>query len=91
MIFVVTVILQATTDAAVLHRNFRCLLLRRLTRNLIENAQRYGAPGIAPEVSLKCQGDTIELAVCDAGPGVPEAERNQLLYGNAMRIYGLAA
>lgn len=53
-------------------------LLRRLTRNLIENALRYGAPGIAPEVSLKRQGDTIELAVCDAGPGVPEAERERI-------------
>ncbi len=53
-------------------------LLRRLTRNLIENALRYGAPGIAPEVSLKRQGDVVELAVCDAGPGVPEAERERI-------------
>ena len=47
-------------------------LLRRMIRNLLENARRHGAPPIDVRV-----GDTdgsVELTVCDHGPGVPEAE-----------------
>ncbi|MFK7965355.1 MAG: sensor histidine kinase [Burkholderiaceae bacterium] len=61
-------------------------LLRRLVRNLLENALRYGTAveeggtktaGI--QVNLMSSGSTdgIMLAVCDRGPGIPidEAER----------------
>jgi len=47
-------------------------LLRRLIRNLIENARRHGAPPI--EVSVR----DGEIRVCDAGSGVPEAERERV-------------
>jgi signal transduction histidine kinase len=47
-------------------------LLRRLVRNLIENARRHGAPPIRVRVARG------ELRVCDAGPGVPEAERERV-------------
>src|SRR5262245_29781936 len=49
-------------------------LLRRMIRNLLENARRHGAPPI--EVGLRVIGTTAELSVCDRGPGVPEAERD---------------
>ena len=65
-------------------------LLRRLVRNLLENAQRYGkaahqgsAAGVtsttAPiEVHVQQANGKIELSVCDRGPGVPEAERGRI-------------
>jgi len=47
-------------------------LLRRMIRNLLENARRHGAPPI--EISVRNR----EIRVCDAGPGVPEAERERV-------------
>jgi len=53
-------------------------LLRRLTRNLLENARRYGA-GSPIEVGLReVAGERVELMVCDRGPGVPESERSRI-------------
>lgn len=52
-------------------------LLRRLLRNLIENARRHGG-GAAIDVTLGRTAGAIELAVCDRGPGVPEAERERI-------------
>jgi signal transduction histidine kinase len=51
-------------------------LLRRMIRNLLENAKRHGAPPI--QVRLSSTGGSAELAVCDHGPGVPEAERERV-------------
>ena len=52
-------------------------LLRRLLRNLIENARRHGGPA-AIDVAIRRTSDAIELTVCDRGPGVPEAERERI-------------
>ena len=52
-------------------------LLRRLIRNLLENARRYGG-GSAIEVVLRSTGSGIEMDVLDRGPGVPEAERDRI-------------
>ena len=51
-------------------------LLRRMLRNLLENAKCHGAPPIGMRVSRT--GDVAEIAVCDHGPGVPEAERERV-------------
>jgi signal transduction histidine kinase len=51
-------------------------LLRRLTRNLLENAQRHGGPAI--EAVLRREGSELVLDVLDRGPGVPEAERQRI-------------
>jgi signal transduction histidine kinase len=51
-------------------------LLRRMVRNLLENARRHGAPPI--EVSVRRVEGEAELRVRDAGPGVPEAEREKV-------------
>jgi two-component system, OmpR family, sensor kinase len=62
-------------------------LLRRLLRNLLDNAQRYGEKGV--EMHLRTLPNafaaagpappsgntTIEVEVVDRGPGVPEAEQ----------------
>ena len=49
-------------------------MLRRMIRNLLENARRHGVPPI--EVGLTVKGTMTELSVCDRGPGVPDAERD---------------
>lgn len=47
-------------------------MLRRLLRNLLENASRHGAPPITVEV--RADG----LVVTDAGPGIPVEERERV-------------
>jgi signal transduction histidine kinase len=51
-------------------------LLRRMVRNLLENAKRHGAPPI--EVRVSRARDGAELAFCDHGQGVPESERERV-------------
>ena len=51
-------------------------LLRRMLRNLLENAKRHGIPPI--EVRVARTGHGAELAVCDHGAGVPEDERERV-------------
>jgi signal transduction histidine kinase len=51
-------------------------LLRRLVRNLIENARRYGRPPLRLEV--RADGDAAVLSVMDAGDGIPQAERERV-------------
>lgn len=53
-------------------------MLRRLARNLFENARRYGA-GSPIEASVVAETDaTARLCIEDRGPGVPEAEREKI-------------
>ncbi|MEB0134181.1 HAMP domain-containing sensor histidine kinase [Actimicrobium sp. CCC2.4] len=53
------------------------ILLRRLVRNLLDNARRYG--GDSPvDVTLRHLDGAIHLSICDRGPGVPEAERDNI-------------
>jgi signal transduction histidine kinase len=47
-------------------------LLRRMMRNLLENARRHGAPPI--EVRVSRAAGAAEIRVCDHGPGIPDAE-----------------
>ncbi len=51
-------------------------LLRRLVRNLLENARRYSDGEIA--VLLRPYGARALLSVCDRGPGVPAALRERI-------------
>jgi signal transduction histidine kinase len=52
-------------------------LLRRLFRNLLENAARYGGAG-QPDVTVRDAGGRAEVSVCDRGPGVPKDEREKI-------------
>ena len=67
----------ATLEADALSVAGDARLLRRMVRNLIANARRYGA---ATPVTLRLHRDgaVIRLDVCDSGPGVPEAERERI-------------
>lgn len=43
-------------------------------RNVLENASNYGPIGSAVEVTAATDGGVISLAVCDRGPGIPDAD-----------------
>ena len=51
-------------------------LLRRLVRNLLDNAQRHGAPPVAVTVARRDASAVIEVA--DGGSGIPEADREEV-------------
>lgn len=53
-------------------------LLRRLMRNLLENANRYGGGEVQMTLRSGEVGSAVEIEVCDRGPGVPEAERERI-------------
>jgi signal transduction histidine kinase len=64
-------------------------LLRRMIRNLIENARRHGGDA-APEVRVtRAASGEAQLTVRDHGPGVPEAEREKI-FAPFYRLAGTA-
>jgi signal transduction histidine kinase len=52
-------------------------MLRRVLRNLGENAARHAADRI--DIALADRGDEVVLTVDDDGPGIPESERDRVL------------
>src|SRR5262249_18998863 len=50
--------------------------LRRMVRNLLDNAQRHGRPPI--RVELRRNGPRASLSVIDAGDGIPQPEREHV-------------
>ncbi len=53
-------------------------LLRRLIRNLLDNARRYGGTAPISVALTRAENQTITLEICDRGPGVPESEREKI-------------
>ena len=56
-------------------------LLRRMVRNLLENARRYGAATPDDEgitLALRSENQQVLLTVCDNGPGVPPEYRERI-------------
>lgn len=51
-------------------------LLRRLIRNLLDNAQRYGRSPI--DIAVTRVNEDAALTVCDRGPGIPVSERERI-------------
>lgn len=62
-------------------------LLRRMIRNLLENAQRHGLPPI--EVSLRIRDDSAQLDVSDHAP-VIDVEQRERLFAPFQRIPGVS-
>jgi signal transduction histidine kinase len=67
---------DCTLDGVPLTLRGDARLLRRLIRNLLENAKRHGRPPIAAALRRDTGRAFIEIA--DAGPGVPEAEHERV-------------
>jgi two-component system, OmpR family, sensor kinase len=65
---------QGEAEQAILLGDAR--LLRRMIRNLLENAQRHGGQGVSLSVSAEHSQVLIEVA--DTGPGVPVSERERI-------------
>ena len=53
-------------------------LLRRMIRNLIENAERHGAPPVDIEVRPEGGTRAAILTVSDHGPGIAAADRDRV-------------
>ena len=51
-------------------------LLRRLIRNLLDNARRHGAPPVT--VTVARDGAQALIEVADAGTGIPASERDHV-------------
>ena len=51
-------------------------LLRRLVRNLLDNARHHGAPPIT--VTVAREGPHAVIEVADGGAGIPESERDRV-------------
>jgi signal transduction histidine kinase len=68
---------DATLDGEPMTIQGDARLLRRMLRNLLENARRYGG-GTLVEVTLAASPQTATLRVCDRGPGVAATERERI-------------
>jgi signal transduction histidine kinase len=66
---------EAEGEPVVLRGDAR--LLRRLARNLLENARRHGG-GSPVEARVSGSAAGARLSVSDRGPGVPESERERI-------------
>jgi signal transduction histidine kinase len=53
-------------------------LLRRMVRNLLENARRYGNGSEIKVILDQPSSDMVRLDVCDGGNGVPPEERENI-------------
>ncbi len=51
-------------------------LMRRLLRNLLENARRHGAGQV--QLALRIVGSQAEVRVSDRGPGIPADQRQRI-------------
>ncbi len=56
------------TEVERLTMHLRPSLMRRAIRNLIENSVKYGG---GAEVFLRSDAKSVEIVVCDNGPGIP--------------------
>src|SRR5258706_6021384 len=54
-------------------------LLTQMVVNLVDNAIRHSPPGSRICIEAKALGDSLELAVVDNGPGIPQRERENVL------------
>ncbi|MFD1942673.1 sensor histidine kinase [Paradevosia shaoguanensis] len=54
------------------------VLLTQAIANVLENAAKYSPPGSEILISGSTKGGDVTLAVADAGPGIPAAEREKV-------------
>lgn len=54
------------------------VLIERVLCNLLENAAKYTPPGSPVRIGAAIQGQALQVAVSDQGPGVPLSERQRI-------------
>jgi signal transduction histidine kinase len=54
-------------------------LLTQMVANLLDNAIRHSPPGTVINIAARQVDDGVEIAISDSGPGVPLAERDNVL------------
>jgi signal transduction histidine kinase len=64
------------------------VLVRQLLDNLIGNAIKYVAPGVAPVLAISAtkRDDTVEVTIADNGIGIPAGE-HAAIFGNFHRAH----
>lgn len=69
---------KATVSGDAVHVQGDAKLLRRLLRNLLENARRYGGEGPISVRLERGEDSAVTIRVEDSGPGIPEEERERV-------------
>ncbi len=72
------IILTASVDMACSVQS-SSMDLGAVLRNLIDNAIRYTQPGGQVDIGIEASASSLIIGVSDNGPGIPEAEREQVL------------
>jgi two-component system sensor histidine kinase ChvG len=52
--------------------------IERVLHNLIDNAVSFAPPGAPIEIAVSVSDETVELAVSDHGPGIPDTARERV-------------
>jgi signal transduction histidine kinase len=77
---------DAQLNAAPLVMKGDARLIRRMVRNLLENAKRHGG-GSTVDVTVSSKDGMVEIDVADHGPGVPDDQR-ELIFTPFYRLPG---
>ncbi len=67
----------ANIGTGLIFQGDRDLLFQALA-NLLDNAIKYTPPFGSVSLTLEKDGDAVGLRLCDSGPGIPEARREQV-------------
>jgi len=70
--------LQLEADDPLPRPSGDAFLLRQALENLVDNAIAFSPRGATVDVALRARGEAVELAVADAGPGVPDYALGQV-------------
>lgn len=54
------------------------VLIEQAFVNLMDNAIRFSPPGAAVEMTATRVGESVQIDVCDHGPGIPAGEREKI-------------
>jgi signal transduction histidine kinase len=84
--------LKITTPSEAVFVTIDAPRLEQVVDNLVENAIKYSAGGILPEVELEVVDAEARIAVIDHGVGVPEDERERIFerFYRGSNVHGTA-
>jgi two-component system, OmpR family, sensor histidine kinase VicK len=82
--------IKVTTPAEAVVGTYDARRLEQVIDNLVQNALKYSAGGLLPEVALAVDGSSARISVSDHGVGVPEGERERIFerFYRATNVHG---